>query len=74
MKEQRQTAGETAIQVFTFNPSNKPIRVEMIDEEPWFVAKDLCDILELNDVRRAVEPLDDDEKQSGEILQSGQRR
>lgn len=62
------------MQTFTFNPSNQPIRVEMIDNEPWFVAKDLCDILELNDVRRAVEPLDDDEKLSGEILQSGQRR
>ena len=42
MKEQRQTAVETAMQTFTFNPSNQQVRVEMIDNEPWFVAKDVC--------------------------------
>lgn len=73
MAENKKTAGETAIQTFNFNP-NLPIRVETIGGEPWFVAKDLCEILELEDVRRAVEPLDDDEKLTGEILQSGQNR
>lgn len=62
------------MQVFTYKESDAEIRIRMIDENPWFVAKDLCDYLELNDVRRAVEPLDDDEKLSGEILQSGQKR
>lgn len=68
------TAGETAMQVYTFNETDISIRIQNIDGNPWFVAKDLCDALELNDVRRAVEPLDDDEKLTGEILQSGQRR
>lgn len=62
------------MQVYTYNESDVKVRVRMIDENPWFVAKDLCDYLELSDVRRAVEPLDDDEKLSGEILQSGQKR
>lgn len=68
------TAGETAMQVYTFNETDINIRIQNIDGNPWFVAKDLCNALELNDVRRAVEPLDDDEKLTGEILQSGQRR
>jgi len=68
------TAGETAMQVYTFNETDISIRIQNIDGNPWFVAKDLCNALELNDVRRAVEPLDDDEKLTGEILQSGQRR
>lgn len=72
--KEEKAAGETAIQVYTYNEKDVKLRTQMIDGEPWFVAKDLCDILELNDVRRAVEPLDDDEKLSGELLQSGQRR
>ena len=74
MTEKKKTAGETALQVYTYNESDVKVRVQMIDENPWFVAKDLCDYLELSDVRRAVEPLDDDEKLSGEILKSGQKR
>ena len=62
------------MQVYTFNETDISIRIQNIDGNPWFVAKDLCNALELNDVRRAVEPLDDDEKLTGEILQSGQRR
>ena len=32
--------------------------------EPWFVAKDVCDVLELNNVGQALARLDDDEKSS----------
>ena len=74
MAENKQTAGETAVQVFTYNENDVQLRMKVIDGNPWFVAKDLCEILELDDVRRAVEPLDDDEKLTGEILQSGQMR
>ena len=62
------------MQVFTYNEKDVQLRTKVIDGNPWFVAKDLCEILELDDVRRAVEPLDDDEKLTGEILQSGQMR
>lgn len=62
------------MQVFTYNENDVQLRMKVIDGNPWFVAKDLCEILELDDVRRAVEPLDDDEKLTGEILQSGQMR
>lgn len=42
--------------------------------EPFFVAKDVCDILGIDDVRQAVERLDNDEKLSGIIYHSGQNR
>lgn len=48
--------------VFTFNENNKPIRVEVVDGEPWFVAKDVCDVLGIENNRNATSRLDDDEK------------
>ncbi len=33
----------------------------MRDGEPWFVAKDVCDILKIENSREAVARLDDDE-------------
>lgn len=47
---------------FTFNASNQNIRVQMKDGEPWFVAKDVCDALTLENSRKATASLDDDEK------------
>jgi prophage antirepressor-like protein len=38
------------------------VRVAMTVGEPWFVAKDVCDILEHSDTSKAVERLDDDER------------
>lgn len=53
----------TEIQTFNFN--NATLRT-LTDEngEPWFVAKDACDVLELNNVGQALTRLDDDEKSS----------
>lgn len=48
--------------VFTFNENNKPIRVELVDGEPWFVAKDVCDALGIENNRNATARLDEDEK------------
>lgn len=57
-----EAAGETAMQAFTFNPANQPVRVEIRDNEPWFVAKDVCEALTISNNRDAVALLDDDEK------------
>lgn len=48
--------------VFTFNPSNQPIRVEVIDNEPWFCAKDACKAISISNDRDALSRLDDDER------------
>ena len=41
-----------------------PVRAQIIAGEPWFVAKDVCRILEIAKYRDAVARLDDDERES----------
>ena len=38
------------------------IRMQMVDGEPWFAAKDVCEILGLSNVSQALTQLDADEK------------
>ena len=65
-------ASET--KVFTFNPSNQPIQVEIINQNPWFVAADVCNALNLGNVTESIRKLDDDEKLTSIVLRSGQNR
>lgn len=58
----QEKAGNLLPKVFTFNPSNAPIRVQVINQNPFFVAKDICDALSISNNRDAVDRLDDDEK------------
>lgn len=48
------------IQVFDFE--DNAVRVVDIDGEPWFVAADVCRVLDIKNSRDAVADLDDDEK------------
>ena len=50
-----------ALSVFSFQEEH-PVRVVMVDGEPWFVAKDVCDALKLVNSRKALLSLDIDEK------------
>lgn len=52
---------DTEIQTFNFNTAE--LRT-LTDEngDPWFVAKDVCDILEISNNRDAISQLDSDEK------------
>lgn len=50
-----------AVDVFTYGDRAK-VRVITIDDEAWFVAKDICDVLEVRNSRDALGRLDDDEK------------
>jgi prophage antirepressor-like protein len=47
-------------QIFNFQSSQ--VRVVVQDGEPWFVAKDVCEVLELGNPSQALTRLDDDEK------------
>nr|DAO01824.1 MAG TPA: repressor domain protein [Bacteriophage sp.] len=49
-------------QLSTFNFENQSIRALLINNEPWFVAKDLCDTLGITNPSKAILNLDDDEK------------
>ena len=50
------------LQMTTFNFENQSIRALVINNEPWFVAKDLCDTLGITNPSKAILNLDDDEK------------
>ena len=64
---------ENALQVFNYN--NKRVRTTVINDDVWFVAKDICNILRLSDVTSALRSLDDDEKMTlqNQRSHSGQR-
>lgn len=64
----------TGLQVFYNEESNVNIRTEVVKNEPWFVAKDICDALGLQDVSMTVKRLDDDEKLVQTVFVSGQNR
>jgi prophage antirepressor-like protein len=48
-------------EVFQFESSTK-IRTFFINGSPWFVAKDVCDALQLTNSRMSLQALDEDEK------------
>ncbi|SEN53101.1 phage antirepressor KilAC domain-containing protein [Lihuaxuella thermophila] len=45
-----------------FDYQGSQLRTIIKDGEPWFVAKDVCDVLEISDARQAVGRLDEDER------------
>lgn len=61
------------ITVFAFRGQN--VRTVIKDGEPWFVAKDVCEVLELTNPTEVVRGLDEDEKMTLNNLEghSGQR-
>ena len=49
-----------SLQVFSYK--EQKVRTTIIDGEVWFVAKDVCDVLELTNPTEALKALDEDEK------------
>jgi len=45
-----------------FRFEDQSVRTEIRDGEPWFVANDVCAILELTNPRKAIADFDEDEK------------
>jgi len=60
------------LQQFQFN--SKDIRVIEKEGQPWFVARDVCEVLEIQNISQAVESLDEDEKLTYTMYISGQNR
>ena len=48
------------------------IRTIMVEDEPWFVATDICNALEIANVTQAVQRLDDDERSMFNIGRQGE--
>lgn len=49
-------------ELMNFTYENHDVRTVMIDGEPWWVLKDVCDVLEIDNSRNAAARLEDDEK------------
>lgn len=64
---------ETGPIVTNFMYGSQQVRTVVIDGEPWFVAKDVCDVLGLDNVPQATSRLDADERNTI-ILSDGIRR
>jgi hypothetical protein len=63
---------DTSLAVFEFQSNS--VRIVMIDGDPWFVARDLCEALNLRDTSKACARLDVDEKLIRTLVVSGQNR
>jgi prophage antirepressor-like protein len=75
MTQQKEQTGTMVPMEFKFNSAERPIRVEIIQEQPWFIAKDVCDALGITNARDSVRKcLDEDERLMSPISTSGQRR
>lgn len=46
----------------TFNFESHNVRTVIINGDPWFIAKDLCEVLNIKNSRKALTALDDSEK------------
>lgn len=57
------------LQIFNYEQSD--IRTILINNEPWWVAKDVCDVLEHSNSRMALDRLDEDEKGVSSIYTPG---
>ena len=60
------------LQLFSYGSNT--VRTVKLDGQIWFVAKDVCDILELSNVTEALRPLDEDELSSVSLKSGGQDR
>lgn len=58
--------------IIPFNYESQQIRLIQDEQgEPWWIAKDVCDVLELTNVAMAVKGLDDDEKGVSKVYTLG---
>ena len=55
-----------------FNYKEQQVRTVEVNGEIWFVAKDVCDILEIQNVTQAVQNLDEDERSMHYIGRQGE--
>lgn len=51
----------SSLSTFVFQQDHQ-VRVQMIEGEPWFIAKDICDVLSIQNPTQALKSLDEDER------------
>jgi len=55
-----------------FNFNGNEVRNIVIDDKPYFIAKDVCDVLSIQNVTQAISRLDDDERSMFNIGRQGE--
>ena len=72
MSERDHGEGENVVRLPTeFRFEESPVRAVMYNDEPWFIAKDVCDILDIDDPSKAVSRIDDDERGTTTVRTAG---
>ena len=69
-KERKEETKLNELQIFEKEDFGS-IRTIMVEDEPWFVASDICKSLEIQNVTQAVQKLDDDERSMFNIGRQG---
>lgn len=72
MTTDRNEAGNLLPQAFTFNASNQQVRTVILDGQPYFVVKDVCDVLGHTNPSVAIQMLDDDERAKKSLGRQGE--
>lgn len=57
-------------QLAVFNFKDQEVRTVMVENEPWWVAKDVCEVLALAEPHRSLASLEDDERHSMTVTDS----
>ena len=65
------SASALALTPNTFNFESHAVRVVMRDDEPWFVATDICDALDIQNASQVIARLDQDERSMFNIGRQG---
>ena len=65
------SASALALTPNTFNFESHAVRVVMRDDEPWFVATDICDALNIQNASQVIARLDQDERSMFNIGRQG---
>lgn len=60
----QRTGGKQVNQLQVFNFNSNEVRVTIIDDQPWWAAKDVYDAFDISKHRDAVSRLDEDERGS----------
>ncbi|ECI7592712.1 hypothetical protein E0663_12105 [Salmonella enterica subsp. enterica] len=58
---------ENAVFNFVFADASFPVRTVTIDNEPWFVAKDVCDAIGVSNPTMSLQALDDNEQKTFDV-------
>lgn len=71
-RSRKNVMSDNSTNVIPFNFGEQQVRTLLIAGEPWFVAADVCRVLEVGNTTQAVQALDEDERSMFNIGRQGQ--